>query len=67
MLLVVLVLGMDHLLYTGLDHSPCLSPSETFHGTGGGGGGQSGVSIPKANALVESQVFPAGLGIGVSW
>lgn len=39
MLLVVLVMGMDHLLYTGLDHSPCLSPSETFHGTGGGGGG----------------------------
>lgn len=37
MLLVVLVMGMDHLLYTGLDHSPCLSPSETFHGTGEGG------------------------------
>lgn len=32
-----------------------------------GQGKKSGVSIPKANALVESQVFPAGLGIGVPW
>lgn len=32
-----------------------------------GQGKKSGVSSTEANVLMESQAFPAGLGIGVSW